>query len=262
MSAGFRMPGQRDDQRMRRFMSVGDAGIAAPVIGSYPSMVAAAAPTVWWKLDETTGTTAADSGSSGNAGTLTGGATFASTGVSIAAPSGYAGLGTGINLSAASVTDVRKSSATVKVLGNGTNPFTVLVWMAGSAGASQYVFSRVNDAAIIYQFVTDKVEFFSSIFTGSDPRTGSQISLPAADTTTPHLIMYRYDGTNWSGGLDGSIVFNVARSFSIGGSATFYLGSDGSTNVCNSRIWDMQSYTTRAITDAEFANLYAARNNP
>lgn len=228
---------------------------------SYNSVVSTAAPYLWWRLDDTTGTSATDDGSTTNTGTLTGGATFASSGVSISAPSGFSGLGTGVDLSAGSVSDIRKLSASISFLGDSANAFTALIWMAGSAGGSQYVASRVNDAAIIYQFVSDKVEYYSGVFSGSDPRTGSQISLAASDTTTPHLIMYRYDGTNWSGGLDGSIVFNVVRAFSIGTSTNFYLGSDSSTNVCNSSMWDFQCYT-RDITDGEFLDMFNARDNP
>jgi hypothetical protein len=228
-------------------------------------MVATAAPNLWWKLDETTGTSAADSSGGGNAGTLTGGASFSSTGVSIAAPSGYAGLGTGINLSATSVTDVRKTgistSGGVMASASAADAFTWVLWVAGSAGASQYLASNVNLHAIIYQFVTDTVEFFSSSFTGTDPRPGSQISLPAADTTTPHMIVYRYNNGTWSGFKDGVSVFSVSRSFAVGATAAMYVGSDSTTGSGNSRVWDVETYR-RALSDTEIANLYAARNNP
>lgn len=260
--AGFSLASVRDEQRLRRRYSINDLGIAASVTLSYNATVAAAVPALWWRLDETAGTTAADSGSLGNAGTLTGGATFASSGVSISAPSGYAGLGAGINLSASSVTDVRKTSISGQILGlnNASNDtWTWVVWVAGSAGGSQYIASNVNNAAIIYQFVTDTVEFFTSSFSGTNPRTGSGISLAASDTTTPHMIVYRYNQGTWSGFLDGVSVFSVSRSFAVPSFNNLYLGSDSSTSVCNSRVWDTQCYS-RALSDSEISNIYAARN--
>jgi hypothetical protein len=259
--AGFSLASVRDEQRLRRRYSINDLGIAAPVITSYNGVVAAAAPQLWWKLNETSGTTAADSGSGGHPGTLTGGATFAGSGVSVAAPSGYAGLGSGIDLSAASVTDVGGAAAGVSFGTNATGAWTVQIWMAGSAG-SGYAASRSNDAAIINQFVSDKVEFFASGFSGSDPRTGSQISLPASDTTTPHLITYCYNNGTWSGFKDGVSVFSVSRSFGcVLTAATIRVGSDGGTSTCASRVWDFQIYN-RALSGTEIADIYAARNNP
>jgi hypothetical protein len=229
---------------------------------SYNSLVAIAGPTLWWRLDEITGTTAADSTAGiPHAGTLRGGATFAGSGVSLAAPSGYSGLGRGLDFAAASVNDVNQAGS-VALYGLATSSWTVVLWITGASGSSQYVLSRVNDAAIIYGFTADTVEFFSIGYTGSDPRPGSGISLPASDTTTPHMIVYRYNNGTWSGFKDGSQVFSVTRSFELPHSvAPTYLGSDSGSNVYNGKCYDAQFYE-RGLSSTEIANLYAARNNP
>lgn len=223
----------------------------------YASVVALAAPSIWWRLEEAAGTVSADSGSAGKPGSLIGGATFASAGVRIAAPAGYEGLGAGVNLSAASVTDIRASS--VSLGGASTLSWTIVLWVAGAAGASQYLLSRSNDMALIYGFVANTVEFFSSGYSGSNPRTGSGISLPAADTTTPTMIVYRYNNGQWAGFRNDTKVFDVARSFALPTShSTLYLGSDSGPNPGNSRVWDLQTYA-RALSDAEIFAMYASR---
>lgn len=231
---------------------------------SYNTLVASYAPDDWWRLEETTGTTAAGSGSSGYNGALTGGATFADTGVSVPAPSGYAGLGRGVDFAVSGVSDIRITSASSPRPAFAqppvsANPWTIVLTVAGSAGASQYLASRINNAAIIYQFVADTVEFFGIGYSGSDPRPGSQIPLDSSDTATPHQIVYRYDSGVWSGFKDGVQVFSVSRTFVTVGSFDFYLGSDSGTNGSNSKVWDYQGYN-RALTDTEIADMWAARD--
>lgn len=242
---------------IRVLLSRGPAGSA-----SYASLVAGYGPKIWWQLEEVSGTSAANSGSdgSGSAGTMTGGASFASSGVSIAAPAGYSALGNGVDPTAAGFDEIRNN---VTITNPFAGAFTAILWVAGSSGGSQYLLCRINDAAIIYQFVSDTVEFFSLGYSGTNPRTGSGISLPGSDTTTPHMIVYRYDGTNWAGFKDGTTVFNVARVFGIPNATggRLYLANDSATSYGNSKTWDMQLYDF-ALSDAEISALWDARDTP
>lgn len=237
---------------------------ATPGPSAYTGLVVAAAPTVWWKLDETSGTTAADSGSSGTTGGIAGGATFATAGV--AAASGYAGVGRGVDLAVANALDVRSASAltgaALTAMGGGTSSssWTMVLVVTGGAGSS-YLLSRAgNSAAIIHNYVSGKVEFFATNYTGTDPRTGSQIDLSAVDTTIPHQIAYRYDNGNWSGILDGVEVFNVSRTFALAVGTTLYMGSPGSSsNTAERKFYDFQAYD-RAVSTADLAAMWAQRN--
>ena len=244
------------------------AGAAA-----YNSIVAAAVPAHWWKIDEISGSVAADSVASGNLGMSPFGLswTFADAGVSVPAPAGYLGLGRGINLSVTGGSGTSGGLSTRPIpdglfgASSATASWTVVIWVAGSAKTSQYIAARANNgAAVIYQFVTDTVEFFAVGYTGTNPRTGSQISLPAADTTTPHMIVYRYDNGQWSGWKDGVKVFDVARSFGcVYGTSydRFFIGNDGGGNYATTRTFDCQLYG-RALTDTEITDMYASRNAP
>lgn len=234
-----------------------NGGGGAPVV-TYNDLIAAMTPSVWWRLDETAGTTAVDSSGNGRDGAINGGATFATA--TIAAPSGCAGFGTGVDSGVASFTDVRAAIGPPGVLfGAGSaSKWTVGVVCAGGAG-SGYLASRQNDAAIIHNFVSGQVEFFASGFTGSDPRPGSQIPLSTVDTTTPHLIVYRYDNGNWCGLLDGVEIFNVTRSFSCVTSHTnTYLASDSGPSAINRRFWDF-FVINDAPSTADIAAAWAAR---
>lgn len=79
------------------------------------------------------------------------------------------------------------------------------------------VFERASSgtgtqSAVIYGYTSNQFEFYSPGFSGSDPRTGSGITV---SDLLPHTILYTYDGTLWSGYLDGVCVFSVARSFTV-----------------------------------------------
>lgn len=67
-----------------------------------------------------------------------------------------------------------------------------------------------NQAAVVFGYVANKVEFFAPQFTGSDPRTGSQLTILDVN---PHTFAYCYDGSNWAGYLDGVQIFSVSRTF-------------------------------------------------
>lgn len=228
---------------------------------TFNSLVTAAAPNIWWKLEETTGTSATDSGSAGITGTLTGGADF--TTVGIAAASGMAGLTRGANLEVGNANDIRGTVATpasVGLGGNSSSTWTAVLYLAGGSG-SGYLLSRQNDFAFIHNFVASTVEFFAIGYTGTDPRTGSGITLSNSDTTTVHQIAYRYDNGNWSGLLDGAEVFNVSRSFGLPLThTTMYLGSDGASSFGDRKFYDMQTYA-RAVSTADLAAMWAARNS-
>lgn len=240
--------------RRRAMMAVDDGGGGA----SYNSLVDAAAPLLWWKLEETSGTAAADSSGNGYGGTLSS-SNFGAADVSVIAPSGYDGIGRGVNFNILGGRVYSANNAALALGGSSSSAWTLIVWMAGSSGGSQYIANRQNDMGLIYNYVAGTVEF-NSTYTGSNPRTGSGISLPTGDTTTPHMIVYRYDNGQWAGFKDGANVFDVSRSFSLGTSVQHWnLGSADSSNQSKCRMWDFQVYG-RALTDTEISDMYAARD--
>jgi hypothetical protein len=239
------------------------------VVPSYNSVVATAAPKLWWRLDETgsVGTTAADSASP----VFRDGAYVAAPSLStIAVPPGYAGLGSGYQYNSSNqrvsayVNTSGANDGTPAVLfgGSASSAWSIAIWVTGAASASKYLASRINEAAIIYQFVTDKVEFFSIGYTGTNPRTGSQISLAGSDTTTPHWIVYVYNNGVWQGYLDGVQVFNLSASFALPMTGNLmYLSTDGSGSRAFSSLYDFQVYD-KALTSTQITAIWAARNNP
>lgn len=112
-----------------------------------------------------------------------------------------------------------------------SNNFTLSLWFKPSSTtqSNKYILSRnnsvgTNQSAIIYEYVNDQVEFYATGYTGSDPRTGSQI--PIIDTNW-HNITYSYNGTTWAGYLDGVNVFSTSRTFGLSTVVLdgWYLGS-------------------------------------
>lgn len=226
---------------------------------TYLSVVSASSPDLWYRMDDAASASSSvlDSGTPGtNTGTI--GTRLDDAGLRVTAPAGYAGILGGFDFT--KFGDLRCTPTAASYIGDAGNAFGVFMWMTGSPGGGQYVASRVNNAAVIYGFVADTVEFFSIGYSGSNPRTGSQISLPSSDTSTPHLIGYVYDGTTFKGYKDGVQVFSNTMTFSLPSSTALYIGSDSSGNEYTGKMYDFMAFRGRAPSAAEISSWYAARN--
>lgn len=131
-----------------------------------------------------------------------------------------------------------------------TNSFTIELWMkpANLNDSLKYLLSKnhgsnANSYALIWKFENNDVEFFSFQYTGSNPREGSAITIP---DTNWHHVAYTYDGSTWSGYLDGGLVFSTSRTFSLPtGSYPFFLGSSPAGNYFNGYIDEVRVWNTR-----------------
>ncbi len=137
--------------------------------------------------------------------------------------------------------------------------FTLSLWMKSNDldQSQKYVLSRHggHQQAIIYEYVDNHVEFFGPSATGSDPRPGSQ--MPVADTDWHH-VAYTYDGSVWSGYVDGVRIFSVQRSFVLNtGVYPWYIGSaNGSVAFFDGWIDDVSIWID-ALSEQEIAVLAA-----
>jgi hypothetical protein len=101
-----------------------------------------------------------------------------------------------------------------------TTEFTLALWFrAASTDQSQkYLLSRNapgGQYAIIYEYSDDRVDFFApSRSFGDDPRAGAQSEMPIIDTDWHH-IAYTYDGSTWSGYIDGVVQFEAVIEFGL-----------------------------------------------
>src|SRR5687768_17301520 len=112
-------------------------------------------------------------------------------------------------------------TSTPPLAAHGTNPFTVAFWFRSlnNGRTNDYICSGLsggNGAAIIYEFVDNKIEIYNAGGSGTDPRPSSDITI--ADTNWHH-IAYRKSasGTSeWAKYLDGTkTVINASISFSL-----------------------------------------------
>lgn len=228
---------------------------APPPASGYDALMAALAPDLWWKLEETAGTSVADSSGNGYGGTIASG--NLSTGT-VAPESGHAGIGRGINMNA--IGQTLSSGSTPLVLGAAGAPggsagtWAISIWCKPlNSTADQYVFFRGNPCAVIYGYVNGAFEFFSNAPNGPDPRIGSQLAAAAGSV---HHVVYRYVAGQWSGFLNGTKVFDVARSFAPSGGTTAQWFA---SNTFQGPMLDLALFMGHAPSDAEIAALYAAR---
>ena len=110
--------------------------------------------------------------------------------------------------------------------------FTIVSWFkaANLTQSNTYLMQYRDDSTqwgVIWEYVNNQVEFFASSYTGSNPRTGSGITI---GDTNLHHIAYRYNGTAWSYFLDGvETVINASITFNpnvgTNGNLMFTLGA-------------------------------------
>lgn len=136
-----------------------------------------------------------------------------------------------------------------------TNNFAIAFWFKATnlSQSNVYLLNQNNQYAILWEYVNDTIEFFAGGFTGTDPRTGSGISI---GDTNLHYIVYTYDGTTWEGYKDGANVFSTARTFSLASSANvFTLGSSNGANYLNGAL-DEVALWNRKLSSTEITTLY------
>lgn len=142
---------------------------------------------------------------------------------------------------------------------NLTNNFSIALWFkpTNTTQSDKYLIQKGrNRWAVIWEYVNNKVEFFAISFTGSNPRTDSQLTI---NDTNWHHIVYAYNGTTWAGYLDGVQVFSVSRTFSLGtDSNPLILGSSDSGNNVAGQLFDVRVYN-RALSANEIAEIYHHR---
>lgn len=128
-----------------------------------------------------------------------------------------------------------------------TNTYLAFIRDGGGTG---------NQAAVIYEFVNNTVEFYAPAFTGSDPRTGSGIVIP---DTAAHTFGYSYDGSNYSGWLDGALVFSTTRTFNCNVASTGLISSILSAGGSNTTQTNLLQWATFSAgkTGPEMAALTA-----
>ena len=142
-----------------------------------------------------------------------------------------------------------------------TNNFTIALWVkpGNLTQTNKYILSKLgpgdNAYAIIWEYLNDNIEFYSSSYTGSNPRTGSNIPIT---NTNWHHIVYTYNGSTWAGYRDGENIFSLSRTFSLNASTgNLLLGTyNGSGSWFFNGTIDEARIYNRALSPAEILALY------
>ena len=112
------------------------------------------------------------------------------------------------------------------------------------AQTNKYIMSKQNRPGIIWEYVNNTIEFFADGtggYSGTNPRTDSGITI---NDTEWHTIVYEYNGSTWKGSRDGTEVFSVSRTFSLGTNTNNWIFGNSTTtgsklngNLRNIEIW-------------------------
>lgn len=220
----------------------------------------------YWRMDETAANScgggvkdSCDSSGYQNDGAWTGGATADSTIPSLNFKNEQSVFFDGVS-SYVTITD----SNSLDFVSN----FTIAFWIkpAVLTQSNRYLFSKLNNAgndnaySLAWEYTNNTIEFYSGVYTGHDPRTGSGIVL--ADTNWHH-VAYSYNGSTWAGYLDGANVFSLAKTFALAPSTGNFLIGDfngGGSWTFHGRMDDVRLYN-RGLTATEIGRL-ASGNTP
>lgn len=176
------------------------AGSASVTVLGYDQVVTGTSSlAAYWRLGEQSGSTVSDSSGHGHTGSSTAG--FGAGGAVLGpdTAAGFNGSWTGVSV---------PDSADLRLQG----AWTMEVWMmpaSVSALTQDYVLFKgalavgpqTNNYALIYGYTPGKVELYRQGGDGSDIRTGSMMTIPAAMVYT-HVV-YTYDGTTFRGYING-----------------------------------------------------------
>lgn len=236
--------------------------VAAAVCLSFllNGVAAAANPVSWWKMDETTGTTAADSSGNGHNGTLNGTALTALVWMPTSGISGGA-----IKFDAA-VSGSKDMRIDVPAAGLSTSAGTVAFWTkltepqyrAGGRNGVAYFFGCGSTTA-------NRIGLLMSTFdTQLDAELGSSSSLNITTLSTAvwyHLALV-WNGTNYYVYVNGSEVTSGAGSISSLAS-TAAIGNKGASPAqsMDGMVDDVRFYGT-ALSAGEVYNLYGGSGDP
>lgn len=200
--------------------------------------------TGYWKLDENTGTTAADASGNGNTGTLTNGPTW-TTGR----------IGSGVNFSASNQHITVPSSSAFNV--ETTVTYAAWIKLSSTATGGQIVRKAVpgvEDKHLNFNNSTDKAQFFVYPAMGSGLVTASTLAVG-----TWYHVTGTYDGATARIYLNGKLENSVAATGNIADSSgDLVIGNDTTYNGPNpfpGTIDEVRIYN-RAFTATEVASLY------
>lgn len=183
----------------------------------------------WWRFDEGSGTSVADSSGNGKTGTLTGGATFTTSNGSHGA----------MNF------DGANGKMAVSVSSGGTATYSISMWFFPIPSSDSYgaVLTADQSGGFYYRGSTTKADFYF----GGDHLNNSAIS----ENSWHHIaiVISAGSGTFY---LDGSAdgTFSSATDFTF-----LTMGDDGGSETFKGKISDARIYN-RAITSGEVTQLF------
>lgn len=132
-----------------------------------------------------------------------------------------------------------------------TDRFTISFWFKPDnlTQSSKHLISKVNTTftdnnyAILWEYVNNQIEFYAGGYTGTNPRTGTGMTISNAYIWT--FVCYTYNGATMTGYLNNvqriqvSTTFSLATNgsyLSIGGNYQF--GNQVAGRIRDFRLWD------------------------
>jgi hypothetical protein len=206
-------------------------------------------PVGWWKMDEGTGLTTADSSGNGNTGTLTNGPTWATgklgNGLSFDGVNDYVNMGNVLNMT--------------------TNDFTVGAWIKTTMVAEGHIVSKGSNASgTLKRYILQTVLVSGTYRCGfsisdGDIRTIGSGVINVADGNWHYcVVVFDRDSTAKvyvDGKLDGTPVTLASQVDDLTNTTPFYIGRNATGSYFNGLIDDVRIYN-RALSAGEVAQMY------
>jgi len=157
-------------------------------------------------------------------------------------------------------TDGLSAAATGSPLSSSAGPFTIALWFkpANLTQTNKYLWVEIksSQAALLWEYASDSVEFYTNGYSGTDPRTDSGIVIP---DTGWHHVAYRKAASGasaWDKFLDGSKTsINASITFTLAATdTTQYWARTAGGTACACSLAEFAIWGA-ALTDAAIAQL-------
>ena len=240
--------------------STGGSDSEAGAVAGYPGQVLTDAPLAYWRFDELTGTTAADSSGHGNDATYTGGITLGASGA-IAGDGDTAATFDGLT---------GFVTAGDRFAFAGQTPFSIEAWVsvqsrstyAGVVSRNDAVGGPPSEGYLLFVAPSDGPFGFQRL-DGASVSTAVSVAGPGASEFT-HVVA-TFDGLELAVYANGESQGSQTAAFSIAGAvAHFVVGAEagGSANYLAGTVDEVAVYDHALSADRVRAHYLAGRGSP
>jgi hypothetical protein len=218
---------------------------------NYATKVLGYSPVAYWRFDETSGTTAADSSGNNRTGTYSGVTLNSTTFLNGDPVALWDGVNDVVTVTGGSLTSLSDA------LGNG-NEMTVAFWIKFPALTSQPVIYAFDSSCTNYWSQLNSFSINSTLYFNRSCNTANILSFGGVTTNSWHFVTYTYSVSGNASRLykNGSLVMSTTAPSLAETVSAMSIGGYASSNFANAYISNFAVFSS-ALSAVQIADLYS-----